>query len=267
MSRYRWMSSRFRYSSSRRRRPTSISRPRRLWWSCLWSLRCSVRSAIRVVRTAIWTSAEPVSPVGPGVLRDDCGLVVFRQRHSRTARLPAPTRRPTRQRQGLVGGSRSRGRVHVGLDRRHELVDRVVPHLVAQPRPELDRERLPGQVVPLEIEQERLDVQRLDAERGVRPDVERRAVPTAVVARPRPRRSPGPAGAAGATCARFAVGYPRPLPAAVPGHDLAVEDEPPAEGLARPVEVARRRAPRGSRWTTRCARRARTSGTASAVRP
>src|SRR3954451_4848374 len=50
-----------RYCSSRRRRPTRSSSPRRLWWSCLWSLRCSVSSAIRLVRTATWTSGDPVS--------------------------------------------------------------------------------------------------------------------------------------------------------------------------------------------------------------
>src|SRR3954465_10020615 len=47
--------------SSRRRRPTSRSRPRRLWWSCLCIFRCSVRSLIRRVSIATWTSGEPVS--------------------------------------------------------------------------------------------------------------------------------------------------------------------------------------------------------------
>src|SRR6478752_4841607 len=35
--------------------------PRREWLSFLWTLKCSVRSLIRVVRIAIWTSGEPVS--------------------------------------------------------------------------------------------------------------------------------------------------------------------------------------------------------------
>src|ERR1017187_7685890 len=56
------MSSRDRYCSSRLRRPTSSSSPRRLWWSCLCTLRCSVRSWIRRVSSATWTSGEPVSP-------------------------------------------------------------------------------------------------------------------------------------------------------------------------------------------------------------
>src|SRR5689334_13343706 len=51
-----------RYFSSRRRRPTRASRPRRVWWSCLCCLRCSVRSEMRLVSIATWTSGEPVSP-------------------------------------------------------------------------------------------------------------------------------------------------------------------------------------------------------------
>src|SRR5450755_2817454 len=51
-----------RYFSSRLRRPTRSSSPRRLWWSCLCILRCSVRSLIRRVSNATWTSGEPVSP-------------------------------------------------------------------------------------------------------------------------------------------------------------------------------------------------------------
>src|SRR5450755_856789 len=56
------MSLRDRYCRSRLRRPTSSSSPRRLWWSCLCTLRCSVRSWIRRVSSATWTSGEPVSP-------------------------------------------------------------------------------------------------------------------------------------------------------------------------------------------------------------
>src|SRR3954468_12163128 len=50
-----------RYFRSRRRRPTSPSRPRRVWWSCLCVLRCSVRSAMRLESIATCTSGEPVS--------------------------------------------------------------------------------------------------------------------------------------------------------------------------------------------------------------
>src|SRR5215831_6574026 len=56
------MSVRYKYCSRRRRRPTRSSSPRRLWWSCLCTLRCSVRSLIRRVSNATWTSGEPVSP-------------------------------------------------------------------------------------------------------------------------------------------------------------------------------------------------------------
>src|SRR6478609_6341960 len=45
----------------RRRLPTSISRPRREWWSLGCVRRCSVSSFIRSVASAICTSAEPVS--------------------------------------------------------------------------------------------------------------------------------------------------------------------------------------------------------------
>src|SRR5918999_4496279 len=62
------MSVAWRYLSSRRRLPTSLSRPRREWWSFLCARRCSVSSSIRRVRSAIWTSGEPVSdPSRPNV--------------------------------------------------------------------------------------------------------------------------------------------------------------------------------------------------------
>src|SRR4051794_41690745 len=38
-----------------------MSRPRREWWSCLCSRRCSVRWLMRRVSSAICTSGEPVS--------------------------------------------------------------------------------------------------------------------------------------------------------------------------------------------------------------
>src|SRR5699024_8687025 len=56
------MSSSRRYCRSRLRCPTSSIRPRRVWWSCLWVFRCSVRYLMRWVRSATWTSGEPVSP-------------------------------------------------------------------------------------------------------------------------------------------------------------------------------------------------------------
>src|SRR5580693_2697271 len=62
IARYRAMSFLARYFSSLRRLPTSSSSPRRLWWSCLCTFRCSVRWLIRLVSSATWTSGEPVSP-------------------------------------------------------------------------------------------------------------------------------------------------------------------------------------------------------------
>src|SRR5215216_1409180 len=50
-----------RYLSSRRRWPTSISSPRREWWSLRCSRRCWVSSLMRAVSSATWTSVEPVS--------------------------------------------------------------------------------------------------------------------------------------------------------------------------------------------------------------
>src|SRR5919112_3373993 len=50
-----------RYLSRRRRLPTSISSPRREWWSLRCSRRCSVSSLMRAVSSATWTSVEPVS--------------------------------------------------------------------------------------------------------------------------------------------------------------------------------------------------------------
>src|SRR6516164_7684573 len=97
-----------RYFSSLRRRPTSSSSPRRLWWSCLCTFRCSVRWLIRLVSSAIWTSGEPVSPSlvaysvrisfltavssGTWLLRigDDRGLIPPRRPHEGAARLYLP---------------------------------------------------------------------------------------------------------------------------------------------------------------------------------
>src|SRR6267142_2126163 len=50
------------YSRRPRRLPISISSPRREWWSFAWALKCSVSPLIRSVRSAIWTSGDPVSP-------------------------------------------------------------------------------------------------------------------------------------------------------------------------------------------------------------
>ena len=125
-----------------------------------------------------------------------------RQRHQPgPASLPAPRRRETATVKRMMSGDQSPQNGTEGLrawrpviprtlpgddlpgprdvvgDRGHQLLHRVVPHLVAKAFPELDGERLSSQVVALVVEQERLGVQRLGPERGVRPDVDRRQVP------------------------------------------------------------------------------------------
>src|SRR3954468_21768906 len=50
-----------RYLSRRRRLPTSISSPRREWWSLECVRRCSVSSLMRAVSSATWTRVLPVS--------------------------------------------------------------------------------------------------------------------------------------------------------------------------------------------------------------
>src|SRR6476660_5817631 len=61
-ARYRVGSFLIRYARRRRRWPTSLRRPRREWLSLGKLARCRFRSRIRSVRSAIWTSGEPVSP-------------------------------------------------------------------------------------------------------------------------------------------------------------------------------------------------------------
>ena len=52
----------FKKPSKRRRLPTIIKRPLREWKSFGFAFMCSVNSRMRAVRTATWTSGEPVSP-------------------------------------------------------------------------------------------------------------------------------------------------------------------------------------------------------------
>src|SRR5918994_4666863 len=76
------------------------------------------------------------------------------------------------------GGS---GAFDVGGDRGDELLDRVELHLVAQALPELHRERVTAELVVGEVQQERLDMQRLRSERRVRSDIDRSEVAPAVL--------------------------------------------------------------------------------------
>src|SRR4249919_1142732 len=120
-----------------------MSRPRRLWWSFGWVLRWSVSCAIRVVRIAICTSAEPVSFVERAcswmivrlsswvrVMVEDQGYQ--RRRVSDRAQAPpirGPGTPPTASAEGVVG-DQLEGPLDVLPDRRHQRVDRVVAHLL-----------------------------------------------------------------------------------------------------------------------------------------
>src|SRR6478672_216559 len=108
----------------RLRRPTSSSSPRRLWWSCLCSRECSVRSLMRRVSIAIWTSGEPVSP----------SLVAY---SSRISFFTAASRATVLLRVSLRGAS---GLVHLGslcprpVSRRSKASSVLVAALIAQRR-------------------------------------------------------------------------------------------------------------------------------------
>src|SRR5262245_62117726 len=82
---YRSASSLRRYSSSRRRRPTIWSSPRREWWSFAFDWKCSVRYAMRLVSSATWTSGEPVSV---SCVRNCLTMSAFPDSYSVTFTLP-----------------------------------------------------------------------------------------------------------------------------------------------------------------------------------
>src|SRR4029450_8043654 len=143
-------------------------RPRRDAWSCLWVLRCSVRSAMRLVSTATWTSAEPVSSSERAYSEMICcfsslvSVVMFAERGYQR-------RLPRDRAESDLGHDLPRvGDVH--CDRVNQLLHGVVALLVAQPRPELDPQARASQIISIEIQQERLRMQRLDSERWGRSD-------------------------------------------------------------------------------------------------
>ena len=63
--------------------PTSMSSPRREWWSLRCSRRCSVSSLMRAVSRATWTSVEPVSSSPRPCLATMSRLASRGQRHRR----------------------------------------------------------------------------------------------------------------------------------------------------------------------------------------
>src|SRR5947208_993871 len=117
-----------------------MSRPRREWWSFLWSRRCCVRSLMRSVSSATWTRVLPVS----------CGV--------------APNCVTSSDLRSWVSGMRPANLavevVADGLDVAVHLLDQRVhgrePALAAQALVELDRQ--PAAVeIALEVDQEGLD--------------------------------------------------------------------------------------------------------------
>src|SRR5918994_6497577 len=154
-SRYRSMSSRRRYSSSLRRRPTSFSRPRRDEWSLSCAFRCSVSAEIRVLITAICTSAEPVSA---SERRCDWMISAFWVFVSVMTSGKATRRSPSTR--NVQAGLRIRschqvddvtGPPDVFIDRSDEIVGRLEPHLRPKVCPELHR-HLPSDEVAVEVQ-------------------------------------------------------------------------------------------------------------------
>src|ERR1051325_4385457 len=198
-----------RYFSRRRRRPTRSSSPRRLWWSCLWLLRCSVRSLIRRVSSATWTSGDPVSPSLVAysamiwfltAVSSDTGLllkVVTRRPgrytdphgaygydpppHEGAAALPGtlpqaiPLYQLTRGAQSRTGTVRDLpGSVHVPVHLLDQGLDRVELQGVAEPVDEVDAHVVAVEVEILAVQRVRLDRAYLTVEGRVGADGDRR---------------------------------------------------------------------------------------------
>src|SRR5829696_2181002 len=158
------MSVRCRYWSSRRRWPTSISSPRREWWSFLCSRRCSVRWLMRAVSRATWTSVDPVS-LSPLPWRATISCFCSTVSVMRRAKLAALH---------LAGcGTDLAGLIHVAAHLGDQVVDRLEPLLAPQPLQEGDTQRLAVQIT-VEIQQVGLDQQpAAGLERGPHADVDR----------------------------------------------------------------------------------------------
>ena len=126
----------------------------------------------------------------------------------------------------------------VVADRIDQRSDGVVADLIPQSSPELDAERLTGQLASSVAQEEGLHVERFDAERGVRPHVERRPV-SATSVLGHARVDPLPRKEQARPRPQVGRGVPEIAAAPVAGDDLALQDEPAAEGDGRPVEIAR----------------------------
>src|SRR5829696_9151640 len=204
------MSDRWRYLRSRRRLPTSISSPRREWWSLRCSRRCSVRPLMRAVSSATWTSVEPVSsppwPCLATMSRLFSAVSVIRTRNR---------------------SSRDLTRIgHIEVHLLHQRLDRVEASLPPQALHESDPELLPVEVA-VEVDEVRFDEQSPPRLEGrPHPHVHGRRVPAR-------RRGVDAVARADQAVVRDEVrrGHPQLAAAPVAAHHLALEEERPAEEL------------------------------------
>src|SRR5919109_4037294 len=226
-----------RYLSRRRRLPTSMSSPRREWWSLRCSRRCSVSSLMRAVSSATWTSVEPVSPSSRPNLatmsRFASAVSVIRR--TTVAGTGSPTGR-------LRGRRRIPGRLaylprqdDVAMHLLNELVRRLEALLAPHSLDECDAQNIAIEVT-FEADQVRLHEQAAAGlERGAHAHVDRRRVAV------RPGRIHAVAGADEGVVGDEVRGRHAELAAApVPHHDLILEQERAAQELRRQLYVTGR---------------------------
>ena len=185
------------------------------------------------------------------------------QRPERHGRLPrvAAAHPP-----GSAAGTSSRVRSTSSAIAATSSSTRVVAHLVAETLPELERERFAAQVVAVVVQQERLRVQRLDAERRVGAHVDRGPMTAARELGHARRRSPAPGAGAAATSG----GSPWGSRAPCRGRDRRRPRRPGRTAAPARCAATRDRRPRARRGPTTTRpwlRRTSTSSTPSAVSP
>src|SRR5690348_2850143 len=189
-ARYRLMSFLARYFNSLRRRPTSSSSPRRLWWSCLCTLRCSVRSEIRLVNIATCTSGDPVSRSAVAYLDmisvfwaessamfSLCVAMDCVRAHGvvQAAGLPPVTRRTPKANRPADSATNQDVSCprHVLANLLDQRLDAVVPAHFPQVSDEVEGHALAVQVA-VEVQNVCLDAPVRAGKRGIRPDRHRR---------------------------------------------------------------------------------------------
>ena len=225
--------------------PTSISRPRREWWSLLCARRCSVSSLMRSVSSATWTSAEPVSPSSrPYLPISSCFFSLVSAHRASEQRLARRSRTRRRARRASLDVAAASARPASST-----LVEAL---LAAQPGDERDPQGLAVEVA-VEVDQVGLDQHPAAGLEG-RPhaDVDGRRVAVGergvdAVAGDT-RRSSG---------TRLAVGKPSSRPRWSPSTTVALEQERRAEAARRAPRRRRRRPAPGSGSRRRSRRRPR----------